>query len=106
MRRNGNDGIGTPEALKYGFREDWSRRITMEIDWVNLVPIVAIISGIVYAIFDQFFKTRRRLAEAEGTSALRKALTQSNQTNTALLKKLTAMDSRLGAIERTLSAVG
>ncbi|TFD54997.1 hypothetical protein E3T43_12280 [Cryobacterium sp. Hh7] len=106
MRRNGNDGIGTPEALKYGFRGDWSRRITMEIDWVNLVPVVAIIGGIVYAIIDQYFKTRRRLAEAEGTSALREALTQSNETNTALLEKLTALDSRLRAIERTLSEVG
>ncbi|WP_241980472.1 hypothetical protein [Cryobacterium sp. Hh11] len=28
----------------------------MEIDWVNLAPIVAIIGGIVYAIFDQYFK--------------------------------------------------
>ena len=74
----------------------------MEIDWVNLVPIVGIIGGIVFAIFDQEFKTRRRLAEAEVTSAL----TKSNQTNTALLEKLTAMDSRRGAIERTLSEVG
>ena len=30
IQRNGNDGIGKPEALKYGFRGYWSRRITDE----------------------------------------------------------------------------
>jgi len=28
--RNGNEGIGKPEALKYGFHGYWSRRITDE----------------------------------------------------------------------------
>ncbi|WP_104139846.1 MULTISPECIES: Txe/YoeB family addiction module toxin [unclassified Cryobacterium] len=30
IQRNGNDGNGKPEALKYGFRGYWSRRITDE----------------------------------------------------------------------------
>jgi toxin YoeB len=30
IRRNGNEGIGKPEALKHGFRGYWSRRITDE----------------------------------------------------------------------------
>ena len=30
IQRNGNDGIGKPEALKHGFHEFWSRRITDE----------------------------------------------------------------------------
>ena len=30
IRRNGNDGIGKPEALKHGFHGFWSRRITDE----------------------------------------------------------------------------
>jgi toxin YoeB len=30
IQRNGNDGIGKPEALKHGFRGFWSRRITDE----------------------------------------------------------------------------
>ena len=30
IQRNGNDGIGKPEALKYGFRGYWTRRITDE----------------------------------------------------------------------------
>lgn len=30
VERNGNDGIGKPEALKHGFHGYWSRRITDE----------------------------------------------------------------------------
>ncbi len=30
IRRNGNEGIGKPEALKLGFQGYWSRRITDE----------------------------------------------------------------------------
>ena len=30
IRRNGNAGIGKPEALKHGFQGFWSRRITDE----------------------------------------------------------------------------
>ncbi len=30
IRRNGNEGIGKPEALKHGFQGYWSRRITDE----------------------------------------------------------------------------
>lgn len=30
VERNGNEGIGKPEALKHGFRGFWSRRITDE----------------------------------------------------------------------------
>ncbi len=30
IRRHGNEGIGKPEALKFGFHGYWSRRITDE----------------------------------------------------------------------------
>ena len=30
VERNGNEGIGKPEALKHGFQGYWSRRITDE----------------------------------------------------------------------------
>jgi toxin YoeB len=30
VARNGNEGIGKPEALKHGFQGYWSRRITDE----------------------------------------------------------------------------
>ena len=30
IARNGNEGIGKPEALKHGFQGYWSRRITQE----------------------------------------------------------------------------
>ncbi|TFD58821.1 hypothetical protein E3T39_10605 [Cryobacterium suzukii] len=76
----------------------------MNFDFAYLVPIVAIIGGITYAIFNQYFKSRRR--DNEGSPAVREALARSNETNAALLSRLTAMDTRLAAIERTLSEVG
>jgi toxin YoeB len=30
IERNGNEGIGKPEALKHGFQGYWSRRVTDE----------------------------------------------------------------------------
>jgi len=78
----------------------------MENGWAYLIPIVAIIGGITAAIFNQYFKTRRRVAETEGSPALREALVQSNDINARLLDRLNTMDARLGAIERTLSEVG
>ena len=30
IQRNGNEGIGKPEALKHGFQGYWSRRVTDE----------------------------------------------------------------------------
>ena len=30
IARNGNEGIGKPEALKHGVQGDWSRRISAE----------------------------------------------------------------------------
>ncbi|WP_105034391.1 hypothetical protein [Cryobacterium aureum] len=76
----------------------------MNFDFAYLVPIVAIIGGITYAIFKQYLRSRGH--DYEGSPAVREALARSNETNAALLSKLTAMDTRLAAIERTLSEVG
>ena len=78
----------------------------MTFDFVYLIPIVAIVGGITYAIFGQYFKSRRHAVSAEGSPALREALAASTASNAALLEKLTALDTRLGAIERTLNEVG
>jgi Txe/YoeB family toxin of toxin-antitoxin system len=37
-KRNGNEGIGKPEALKYDFAGYWSRRITKEHRLVHKIP--------------------------------------------------------------------
>ncbi|TFC28891.1 hypothetical protein E3O25_06805 [Cryobacterium sp. TMT1-3] len=78
----------------------------MNFDFAYLIPIIAIIGGITYGIFSMYFKSRRQVAASDGSPALREALATSNATNVALLEKLTAMDARLVAIERTLSEVG
>jgi len=73
-------------------------------DSVYLIPIIAIIAGITYAIFDLYFKSKRYAFESQNSPALSAALAASNQTNASLLEKLAAIDARLGAIERTLAA--
>lgn len=78
----------------------------MENGWAYLLPAVAIAGGITFVIFNQYFKTRRRLAETESIPELKAALTQSNELNAKLVERLTAVDTRLGAIERTLNEVG
>ena len=74
----------------------------MEFDSVYLIPIVAIIAGITYAIFDLYFKSKRYAFESQTSPALSAALVAGNVTNAALLEKLTALETRLGAIEHTL----
>ena len=78
----------------------------MNFDFAYLVPIIAIIGGITYGIFSMYFKSRRQAAGSAGSTALTQALAESNATNAALLEKLTSLDARLVAIERTLSEVG
>ncbi|KGJ78573.1 hypothetical protein GY21_06510 [Cryobacterium roopkundense] len=73
---------------------------------VYWIPIVAIIGGITYSIFDQYFKLRRRQADASGGVELRDALAASAALNAQLLSRLDAMDTRLASIERTLIEVG
>ncbi|KFF59616.1 hypothetical protein JF66_10025 [Cryobacterium sp. MLB-32] len=73
---------------------------------VYWIPIVAIIGGITYSIFDQYFKLRRRQAEASSGGEVRAALAASNDLNTQLLTRLEGLDTRLARIERTLIEVG
>jgi len=71
-----------------------------------IVPTVAIIGGITYAIFARYFASRTEIAASTGSPALQAALATSNDLNTQLLDRLTAMETRLGAIEHTLTEVG
>lgn len=77
----------------------------MEYGWAYLIPVVAIAGGITFAIFNQYFKTKRKIAETEGSPALREALERSNETNSAVLAKLNSLDARVSVIEKTLSEV-
>ncbi|GAA1518560.1 hypothetical protein BJ978_000861 [Agromyces terreus] len=73
--------------------------------WYVLIPVVAIGGGIVAAIFYQYFATKRKIAETEGSPELREALRVSNETNAELVARLGAIDARLGTIEKTLNDV-
>ncbi|MCU1508972.1 MAG: hypothetical protein JWQ12_1237 [Glaciihabitans sp.] len=77
----------------------------MQYGWTYLVPVVAVAGGITLAIFSQYFRTKRSIAEAEGSPSLREALRVSNETSAELLGKLNSVDARLSAIEKTLNEV-
>lgn len=64
-----------------------------------MIPIVAIVGGITYAIFNQHFRTQRRIAETAGPSALLEALSVSQETSTVLRRRMDGLDSRLRALE-------
>lgn len=78
----------------------------MESAWAYMVPAIAIAGVFTFAIFSLYFKTRRRIAESEGSPAWGAELARSNELNARLLETMTAMDARLSSIERTLNEVG
>lgn len=70
-----------------------------------LIPIVAIAGGITYAILNSYWKSKAGHAAASGTPELAAALTESTAVNKALLEKLNSIDSRLAAVEKTLTDI-
>ncbi|TFB86239.1 hypothetical protein E3O44_12340 [Cryobacterium algoricola] len=72
----------------------------------TIIPLVAIIGGITYAILTRYFASRAEIAASTGSPGLQAALAASNDLNAQLLERLTSMDARLGSIERTLTEVG
>lgn len=77
----------------------------MEYGWAYLIPIIAIIGGITYAIFDKYFKTKRAIAEVSGSGVALKAVEENAQVNRQLLAKLDSLDARLAAVEKTLTDI-
>lgn len=67
-----------------------------------LIPVVAIVGGIVYAIFYQHFRTKRFLAETARTSSDDAA---GAETNAAVLDRIAALDVRVAAVENSVNSV-
>jgi hypothetical protein len=78
----------------------------MDNAFAYLIPIVAIAGGITYAIFDRYYKAKRDIATAGASPEVAAALRTSNELNATLVGKLTAIETRLSAIEKTLNEVG
>jgi len=65
-----------------------------------LIPVVAIVGGITYAILSQYWKRR-----SNTDPRLESALEESVTANREVLARLDSIETRLGAIEKTLNDI-
>lgn len=77
----------------------------MDSNWYYLIPIVAIAGGITYAILNSYWKSKSGHAAASVNPDLAAALAENAAVNKALLEKLDSIDSRLSAVEKTLTDI-
>ena len=66
-----------------------------------LIPIVAVGGGITYAILNRYGKSKERV----GNPTMPKALEENTAVNKAMLEKLHSIDTRLSAVEKTLTDI-
>jgi hypothetical protein len=71
----------------------------MDYGW--LIPTVAIAGGITYAILSKYWKSRAGAAHP----AVQKTLDENLATNQAVLARLDSIETRLGAVEKTLTDI-
>jgi len=78
----------------------------MNIDWILLIPIVAIVGGVVYSILSDRNRTKRKIAEAATPSdEYVKLLHGTADTNRQLLEQLARIETRIATIEKTLTDI-
>jgi hypothetical protein len=73
----------------------------MQYEFAWIVPAVAVIGGLTYVILTSYWKSHRTSADP----ATAKALEENSAINKALLEKLTSIDDRLTAVEKTLNDI-
>lgn len=73
--------------------------------WLGAVAVVAIIAGAVNHWVTTTNKTRRYVADAANGGDYKRLAEESAATQQKLLARLDALDSRLGAVEKTLTDI-
>ena len=73
----------------------------MENLFAYLIPIVAVGGGITYAILNRYWKSKERV----GSPTMQNALAENTAVNKAMLEKLNSIDTRLSAVEKTLTDI-
>jgi len=77
----------------------------MEIPWFAWIAIVAIVCGVTVEIVKLALRSREKRAELSGGSELRGILEQSNASNQRVAEKLDGLETRLAAMEKTLTDI-
>lgn len=75
------------------------------VPWFAWIPIIAIISGALISIRGSRNNTKLKLAEASNNPELVEALAANAEANRQLLEKLSGLENRLAAIEKTLTDI-
>ena len=70
-----------------------------------LIPVIAIVGGIRYAILKSSLEERRIAGEARRHAVWPARIAENAAVNKALLEKLDSIDARLGAVEKTLTDI-
>ena len=66
-----------------------------------LIPVVAIVGGITYAILASYWRSKRDASNPE----LQAALEANTAASKAIVEKLESIDTRLSAVENTLTDI-
>ena len=73
--------------------------------WFGAVAVVAIVGGVVSSYLTNQQKTKRALAVAAQGGDYRKFAEENAELQRRLLERLDALDSRLAAVEKTLTDI-
>lgn len=77
----------------------------MDVPWYAILGTIGVIAWAAVAIVGAAGFSRRKTAEAKGAGPLADALKQNAEVNAAVLAKLDSIESRLGAVEKTLTDI-
>lgn len=78
----------------------------MDINWILLIPIVAIVGGVVYSIVSDRNRTKRAVAKAATPSEEQlNLLRDAADGNQRLLEQLARIENRIATIEKTLTEI-
>jgi hypothetical protein len=73
--------------------------------WLTIVAVVGIVAAVILKVVNKNAETRKYLADAQYGGNYRAIAEASASTNAAVLARLTEVETRLGAIEKTLTDI-
>ncbi len=73
--------------------------------WISVIAVVAIISWVIVQVVNRNAQTREYIADSNNGGHYKELAERGDDTNAELLEKLSTVNRRLAAIERTLTDI-
>ena len=73
--------------------------------WITIIAVVGIIAGVITNYVNKTSETRKYVADAQSGGNHKKIADDAAALNAKVIAKLDALDSRLAAIEKTLTDI-